>query len=167
MQSIRTQLSESIGIEDDIIKRKSLLFAPLLALAAAQAFATGDLSRDNPEEVVIEMGSNANGMYFKPKHLEFETGKAYKIVLKNVDVVKHELETHEFVQRLFSRKVEINNPDGTLLAEIKGSVSEIEVGPKSEVEWYVVPVQTGKDIVMDCALPGHKEAGMTGTITIN
>ena len=149
------------------MNRKSLLIVPFLALVAAQTFATGDLSRDNPEEVVIEMGSNADGMYFKPKHLEFETGKAYKIVLRNVDVVKHELETHEFVQRIFSRIVEIINPDGTLLAEIKGSVSEIEVGPKSEVEWYVVPVQTGENLIMDCALPGHKEAGMTGTITIN
>jgi uncharacterized cupredoxin-like copper-binding protein len=45
-------------------------------------------------------------------------------------------------------------------------VREIEVGPKGEVEWYVVPVQTGKDLSMICALPGHKEAGMVGTITV-
>ncbi|MFT5172770.1 MAG: putative cupredoxin-like copper-binding protein, partial [Gammaproteobacteria bacterium] len=56
---------------------------------------------------------------------------------------------------------------GKLIAEIKGSVREIEVGPNSEVEWFIVPIQTGKNISMDCALPGHKEAGMFGTITIN
>ena len=54
-----------------------------------------------------------------------------------------------------------------MLAEIKGAVREIEVGPGGEVEWYVVPVQTGKNLAMECALPGHKEAGMIGTITIN
>jgi uncharacterized cupredoxin-like copper-binding protein len=35
------------------------------------------------------------------------------------------------------------------------------------VEWFIVPVQTGKDIPVECAIEGHKEAGMVGTFTIN
>ncbi|MDH3468645.1 MAG: biphenyl 2,3-dioxygenase, partial [Gammaproteobacteria bacterium] len=99
-------------------------------------------------------------MYFRPNHLDLETGKAYVLVLKNVDKIKHELEANEFVEKIFTRKVEVIGHDGQMLAEIKGSVSEVEVGPGGEVEWFVVPVQTGKNIEMNCALPGHKEAGM-------
>lgn len=149
------------------MKRTAFIILPLLALAVTQTFAAGDLSRNSPEKVVIEMGSNAGRMYFKPNHLELETGKAYKLVLKNTDSVKHELESAEFVEKIFTRKVEVKDENGDMLAEIKGSVREIEVGPKKEVEWYIVPVQTGKNLAMDCALPGHKEAGMVGTITIN
>jgi len=149
------------------MKRTALVLVPLLALAGAQTFATGDLSRNNPEKVVIEMGTNAGRMYFKPNHLEFETGKAYKLVLRNTDTVKHEVEAGEFAEKIFTRKVEIKDENGNMLAELKGSVREVEVGPNSEVEWFIVPVQTGKNLEFECGLPGHKEAGMVGTIAIN
>lgn len=142
-------------------------FASILAITlASSAMAEGDLSRNNPIEVVFEMGSNDDGMYFKPSHLEFETGKAYKLVLRNSDEIKHEIESHGFVERIFTRKVEIETPSGDLIAEIKGSFREIEVGPGQEVQWFFVPIQPGEDIEMTCALEGHAEAGMVGTITI-
>ena len=149
------------------MKHKIAILASLLAIPVSVAFSAGDLSRNDPQEIVVEMGTTAQGMYFKPNHLQLETGKAYKLVLKNVDIVKHELEATEFAEKVFTRKVEVKDSDGNMLAEIKGSVREIEVGPGGEVEWFVVPVQTGKNLAMECALPGHKEAGMIGTITIN
>ena len=142
------------------------------AMAFALAFpalAAGDLSRADPIEIVIEMGSTDSGdktMYFKPDHLDLETGKAYKLVLKNTDTTKHEFESSGLMERTFTRKVEITDEAGGLVAEIKGSISEIEVGPGKEVEWFIVPVQTGEDLAMECLIPGHLEAGMAGTITI-
>jgi uncharacterized cupredoxin-like copper-binding protein len=136
-----------------------------LAFATA-AFAAGDLSRADPQEIVLEMGTSGGGkMFFKPNHLELETGKAYKLVLRNPDKVKHELEGNEFIDRIFTRKVEVAK-DGHMIAEIKGAIREVEVGPGSDVEWFIVPVQTGKELELECALPGHKEAGMHGTVTI-
>lgn len=149
------------------MKHTALVVIPLLALAATQGYAAGDLSRDNPQEIVLEMGSNSGGMYFKPSHLDFATGKAYKLVLKNVDPIKHELDAGKFVNKIFTRKVEVKDADGKLVVEVKGNVREIEVGPNGTVSWFFVPVQDGADLVMDCALEGHKEAGMTGTITVN
>ena len=148
---------------------KSAIFAVSLALTVpgSLAFATGDLSRNNLNTIVVEMGSVGESMYFKPNHLELETGKAYKLVLKNVDEVEHEFEAPEFVEKVFTRKVEVKGPNGKMLAEIKGSIREVEVGPGGEVEWFIVPVQTGKNLELVCAIPGHKEAGMHGTITIN
>ena len=148
------------------MKALPILFATTALLFASGAQAAGDLSRADPQEIVIEMGTSGDKMYFKPNHLELETGKAYKIVLKNVDATKHEFAGHEFIEKLFTRKIEIADPSGGLVAEIKGNIREIEVGPKREVEWFIVPIQTGENIEMACELPGHKEAGMVGTVTI-
>ena len=148
------------------MKLKALALAIVPVLVASGVYAAGDLSRANPETIVIEMGSKGQQMYFKPNHLELQTGQAYKLVLKNVDKVKHELDPAGFGAKVFTRKIEVAH-DGMMLAEIKGSVREIEVGPGGEVEWFIVPVQTGKNLAMECALKGHKEAGMHGTVTIN
>jgi len=133
------------------------------------AFAEGDLSRANPSEIVIEMGTTEDGdaMYFKPNHLDLETGKAYVLVLKNVDDQKHEVAADEFVEKIFTRKLEISTESGDLVAEIKGNIREVEIGPHQEVEWFIVPVQTGENLEMVCEIEGHKEAGMVGTITIH
>jgi len=130
------------------------------------AHAAGDISRAEPIEIVMEMGSTPDGkMYFKPDHLDLETGKAYKLVLRNVDEVKHELESHALVEKIFTRKIEVVQ-DGEMLAEIKGGISEVEVGPGATVEWYFVPIQTGTDMAMECAIEGHRQAGMHGTVTV-
>lgn len=149
------------------MKPRILTAALASLLATGVAYAAGDLTRANPQEVVLEMGASGSSMYFKPNHLEFETGKAYKLVLKNTDKIKHEIESHEMVEKIFTRKVEVVDPDGKMLAEIKGSVREVEVAPGGTVEWYFVALQPGENMPMECAIKGHTEAGMVGTITIN
>jgi len=144
----------------------AFLLSTITLLFAFSALAAGDLSRANPKEIVIDMGTSGDKMYFKPDHLDLETGKAYKIVLNNVDEAKHEFAGHELIEKLFTRKVEIADASGNFIAEIKGNVREIEVGPMQKVEWFIVPVQTGENIPMECEIEGHKEAGMFGTVTI-
>jgi uncharacterized cupredoxin-like copper-binding protein len=148
------------------MKILSILIPAVALLFATGAYAAGDLSRADPKELVIEMGSADGKMFFKPNHLDLETGKAYKIVLRNLDDIKHEFAGHELIEKLFTRKVEIADAKGNLVAEIKGNVREIEVGPNREVEWFIVPIQTGENIPMECEIPGHVEAGMFGTVTI-
>ena len=144
-----------------------LLTTSVALMLAPSAYADGDLSRADIKTVVLEMGTNDDGgMYFKPNHLKFKTGQAYKLVLKNVDKVKHEVEANEFSDKIFTRKVEIKDNNDGLVAEIKGNIREVEIGPGKQVEWFVVPIQTGTEMEMVCALPGHKEAGMYGLITI-
>lgn len=143
-----------------------LLALPMFALVTP-AYADGDLSRADATEIVIEMGQqDAKHMFFKPNHIELVTGKAYKIVLKNIDKVKHEFAAPEFVNKVFTRKVEVLGADGKMVAEVKGAITEVEVAGGGTAEWFIVPIQTGKDIPMECAIEGHKEAGMVGTVTI-
>jgi uncharacterized cupredoxin-like copper-binding protein len=147
------------------------MFATLgiAALAVAgPAVAEGDLSRANVIDVVIEMGSNDDGMYFSPDHYEFVTGQAYKLVLTNVDEIKHEIALNEMGERVFTRKVQASDPDGNLITEVKGAINEVEVGPGMTVEWFIVPVQTTGDAAeITCEIPGHLEAGMRASVIIN
>ncbi len=148
---------------------KTLIAATaVLALAhAVPALAEGDLSRANVIDVTIEMGSNDSGMYLKPDHYEFVTGQAYKLVLVNVDEIKHEISLNEMVERVFTRKIEIEDDKGDLVAEIKGSVREVEVGAGKTVEWFIVPVQTTDEPVeITCELPGHYDSGMHASAVI-
>jgi uncharacterized cupredoxin-like copper-binding protein len=149
------------------MKKIPLVLAMSAFVFASTAYADGDLSRADATEIAIEMGQkDAKHMFFKPEHIDLQTGKAYKISFKNTDKVKHEFSAPEFVAKVFTRKVEVLGADGKVIAEVKGAVSEIEVVGGGVADWYIVPVQTGKDIPIECAIEGHKEAGMVGTITI-
>jgi len=142
--------------------------AVLVVSLAGSAFAEGDLSRANVMDVVIEMGSNDDGMYLKPDNYEFVTGQAYKLILTNVDEIKHELSLNEMGERIFTRKVEIADENGDLFAEIKGNIREVEVGAGKTVEWFIVPIQTTDEPVeITCEIPGHLEAGMRASAMIN
>ena len=60
----------------------------------------------------------------------------------------------------------------TKIAEIKGNINEVEIFPKNELEWWFVPIKTGKFNDLFCYLKdkksgkSHAEMGMTGTIII-
>ena len=145
-----------------------LTAAAVMALATAgTAFAEGDLSRANVIDVTIEMGTDGDAMYFKPNHFDFVTGQAYKLIMVNVDEVKHELALNEMGEKIFTRKIEASDADGNLITEVKGAIREVEVGPGKTVEWFFVPVQTTEDALITCEIEGHLEAGMKGTVTIN
>jgi len=149
------------------MKKVPLVLAMSAFVFASTAYADGDLSRADATVIAIEMGQkDAKHMFFKPDHIDLQTGKAYKISFKNTDKVKHEFSAPEFVTKVFTRKVEVLGADGKVIAEVKGAISEIEVVGGGVADWYIVPVQTGKDIPIECAIEGHKEAGMVGTITI-
>ena len=133
---------------------------------AAPVFAAGDLSRADVQEVIIKMATNDDGsMYFEPSDFVFETGQAYKLRMVNLDPVKHEVTFGEAGEKMFTRKIEIEDTDGELIAEIKGAVHEVEIGPERTVDWYFVPVQTIEATELYCELEGHREAGMVGTVT--
>jgi uncharacterized cupredoxin-like copper-binding protein len=149
------------------MKTMTTPLAMLIFSLAGPALAEGDLSRANVIDVVIEMGSNGDGMYLKPDNYEFVTGQAYKLILTNVDEIKHELALNEMGERIFTRKIEIADENGDLISEIKGSIREVEVGAGKTVEWYIVPVQTTEEPVeITCEIPGHLEAGMRASVVI-
>ena len=149
------------------------LSALIGAFALAAAHAAGDLSRQTPIEVVVELGQPSPHA-FSPSKLRFETGKLYKLVLRNESNDPHYFTSHGFSQMIFTRKVQVTQSrDGkpVTLAEFKGAIREIEVYPGHAAEWWFVPVAAGRVADLQCGIVGtdgksHAEHGMTGEIVI-
>jgi uncharacterized cupredoxin-like copper-binding protein len=153
-------------------------FAPtalacLLIAAPAPAGAAGDLSRQQPIEIAIELGKPGEHL-FSPNQLRFETGKLYKLVLRNPSSNPHYFTSHAFTQLIYTRKVQVvQSRDGktTTLAEFKGAIREIEVYPGQTAEWWFVPIATGRVTDLRCGIVApdgktHADHGMIGEIVI-
>ena len=151
---------------------RQLIYALLALVSAGSAQAAGDLSRQEPIEVVVELGL-PGAHAFLPNQIELETGKLYKLVLTNKSEAPHYFTSHEFSQRIFTRKVQVVSAgaDRAVLAEFKGAIREIEVYPGQTAEWWLVPVATGRMTDLHCGVKDkdgrtHAEHGMVGEIVI-
>jgi uncharacterized cupredoxin-like copper-binding protein len=145
----------------------------VLLAAACVAAAQADLSRQEPIEVTVELGK-AGHHAFVPNRLRFETGKLYKLVLRNPSDDPHYFTSHAFTQLIYTRKVQVTQQregKNTTLAEFKGAIREIEVYPGQTAEWWFVPVAAGRVTDLRCGIAGkdgksHAEHGMVGEIVI-
>ena len=153
--------------------RFALGAAIALGIASGAALAAGDLSRQTPIEVTVDLG--AQGKHeFAPKQLKFETGKLYKLTLRNASNDPHYFTSHAFSQMVFTRKAQVvqqRDGKGVTLAEFKGAIREIEVYPGHSAEWWFVPIAAGRVSDLRCDIKGsdgktHAELGMTGEIVI-
>ena len=153
--------------------RAALGAAVLLGLASGAAIAAGDLSRQSPIEVTVNLGAPGKHA-FVPNQLRLETGKLYKLVLRNDSNEPHYFTSHAFSQMVWTRKAQVTQQrDGktVTLAEFKGAIREIEVYPGQAAEWWLVPVAAGRTNDLRCDIKGadgktHAELGMTGEIVI-
>jgi uncharacterized cupredoxin-like copper-binding protein len=129
-------------------------------LSAGLVWADGDLSRQPAAELKVTVGAADGGEFaFTPKIWNLQTGKLYKVTLANQGKIKHEWVAPEFTQTIWTRKVEVGG------VELKGVISEIELGPGTQAEWYFVPIRTG-EFEMGCEIQGHREAGMVGKVVV-
>lgn len=143
-------------------------------LLGSPAFAGGDLSKQDPIEVVVYLGKDGLDQHkFYPDKLTFETGKLYKLVLHNPSDSKHYFTSLGMAAKVWTRKVQVMDDFGKgakQIGEIKGAIREIEVYPGGTTEWFFVPVATGT-VGLACGIKDkdgktHGENGMKGTITI-
>ena len=156
------------------------LFVQAIAAAAAGAFigsaagyAAGNLAGQQPIEVTVDLGKPGQHV-FVPSQIKFETGKLYKLVLRNPSNDPHYFTSHGFSQMIYTRKVQVvQTRDGNpaTLAEFKGAIREIEVYPGHAAEWWFVPVATGRVTDLQCGIKdkdgkSHAEHGMVGEIVI-
>ena len=155
-----TKLAKKIAL------MSSVFTVALTALFPFSATAKGDLTKQAPIEVKVVLGDKNNAMMFSPSTIEFETGKLYKLVLENQGPVKHYFSSDGLSQSVLTRKVQVNDASDTPIAEIKGTIREIEVYPGFQAQWWFVPVKAGTFHDLRCSIKGHTEMGMKGTIII-
>jgi uncharacterized cupredoxin-like copper-binding protein len=139
------------------MKKLTVVMVGAALLSAGVVWAGGDLSRQPAVSLKVLAGAADNEFTFAPKIWNLETGKLYKVTLVNQGKVKHEWVAPEFTQTVWTRKVQVGG------VELKGVITEIELEPGTQAEWYFVPIRTG-EFEMGCEIQGHREAGMTGKI---
>jgi uncharacterized cupredoxin-like copper-binding protein len=143
------------------------------ALGSAAGYAAGNLAGQQPIEVTVDLGKPGQHI-FVPNQLKFETGKLYKLILRNPSTDPHYFTSHNFSQMVWTRKVQVvQTRDGkpTTLAEFKGAIREVEVYPGHAAEWWFVPVQAGRTTDLRCGITDkggktHADLGMVGEIVI-
>ena len=131
------------------------LILSLSVLCAPTALAAASVT-----EVKVSLGNTANELKFFPNNLQFVAGQRYKLVLDNPSPQKHYFTAKDFADASWTQKIEAGK------VEIKGAIHEVELKPGGEAEWVFVPMKPGK-YSLRCPIPGHTEAGMTGTITVS
>ena len=135
----------------------------------AAGYAAGNLAGQQPIEVTVDLGKPGQHS-FVPNSIKFETGKLYKLILRNPSEDPHYFTPDAFTQMIFTRKVQVTQQrDGksVTLAEFKGAIREIEVYPGHAAEWWFVPVAAGRARDLRCGIVGkdhksHAENGMVG-----
>jgi uncharacterized cupredoxin-like copper-binding protein len=144
------------------------LLAPTLFLAVAPppVQAEGDLTKQDPILMPVQLGDEHDALRFVPDVLTFETGKLYKLEIHNASQQKHYFSSDRFSGAVFTRKVQVNGQDGKAIAEVKGNVREIEIYPGQKAEWWFVPVKAGTFDDLRCTIPGHADSGMVGRIVV-
>jgi uncharacterized cupredoxin-like copper-binding protein len=120
--------------------RRALLVAGIAGglVGAGAAWSAGDLSRQTPIEVTVDLGKPGQHA-FVPSQLKFETGKLYKLILRNPSEEAHYFTSDAFTPLIYTRKVQVTQQrDGktVTLAEFKGAIREIEVYPGHAAEWW-------------------------------
>ena len=131
-----------------------------------------DLTRQKEiEKIVLLKGEQGKIHFYEPNELVFNTGKLYKLIIKNESDSKHYFTSTLFAKSIFTRKVQVSL-NNKKVAEIKGIINNVEVWPNHQLEWWFVPIKTGvfKDLycnVKDTKTNlSHANMGMTGTIII-
>jgi uncharacterized cupredoxin-like copper-binding protein len=114
---------------------------------------------NTPIEIKVSLGNTANELKFFPDRLQLVAGTKYKLQLANSSPQKHYFTGREFASASWTQKVDAGN------VEIKGAIQELELRPNTTAAWVLVPIKPG-NYSFRCTIPGHTEAGMTGTITV-
>ena len=144
----------------------------IINLSFANLSKSQDLTRQDPiEKIVYFKGVSGENHYYEPNELVFETGKLYKLKLINNSDSKHYFTSTSFSKSIFTRKIQVNFK-GKKLAEVKGIINEVEVWPNHEIEWWFVPIKTGRFEDLYCRVEDiknglkHSDMGMQGVIII-
>jgi len=93
--------------------------------------------------------------------LTFESGKTYKLELKNVGEKKHYFTAPEFFKQVATRKAQVNDQ-----AEIKADhFNAFEILPGGQLDFYFV-ADTKGEFPVYCTIDDHRDEGMDEVIVV-
>jgi uncharacterized cupredoxin-like copper-binding protein len=150
-----------------------ILPATALVVALALAWApAGHSTREQQHEIdlahviEVQLGSKSNQMVFFPGRITLNKGERYLLVLTNPSPVTHEFASETFHNHIETERLKVLDRKGELAAYVVGSIVEVELLPGYTIEWEFVTKSAAPKVDLFCDIPGHKDAGMIGEITI-
>lgn len=130
--------------------RAGMMAGPGMAVPAVQAPALAQAQAQAPAaaSAPVEVKVVATDLKFTPPTLQAKVGQPVKIVLENKGMIEHDIAFPT---------IKADKDAATLKAVAKaGQTATLEFTPTAKGTYEYI-----------CTIPGHKEAGMKGTITVS
>ena len=116
---------------------------------------------DKPFRVVEIMMHEGNGtMSYQPNAVEVKRGEQIKFVITNAGVLPHEFILANTADNLKHAALMKKFPD---MEHDDPNGKTLQPGAKAELLWRFSKTGTFE---FSCLIPGHREAGMVGTVTV-
>jgi uncharacterized cupredoxin-like copper-binding protein len=140
------------------------LFFGTAALAAAhegEHFSAGVPGNPKkPARIVTVVMSDDNGMKFTPDHLDVKKGEQVHFIIQNKGALKHEFMLASVADNDKHAKLMMKYPD---MEHDDPNAKSVDPGKTAEILWRF---SKGGTFEFACLIPGHREAGMRGTVTV-
>ncbi len=114
-----------------------------------------------PAKIIqVTMGESEGKMLFVPVRLEIKKGDQIKFVLRNNGELEHEFVLASTADNLKHAEEMKKHPD---MAHEEPNGRQLAPKRTSEIVWKFTKAG---EFEYACLIPGHREAGMTGTIVV-
>ncbi len=140
---------------------------PALAGAGAPGHSHGQFSAGQPgnpkkpaRTVVITMREGDGKMIFNHNHVEVRRGEQIRFVLENKGELDHEFILATAEENLKHAEAMKKNPD---MEHDDPNGKRVSPKKSSEILWTFTKAGTFE---FSCLIPGHREAGMIGTVIV-
>lgn len=149
-----------------LLSTTSLLAIPLSSLGRAhgghESYSAGEpgAPKKPARSVTIFMKDAGGKMVFVPDHLDVRKGEQIKFILRNEGDSDHEFVLATTAENLKHAEIMKKNPDME-----HDDPNMIRLAPKTRTELLWKFTKPGK-FEFSCLIPGHREAGMLGTILV-
>jgi len=110
--------------------------------------------------VQVTMGESDGKMLFMPARIEVKKGEQIKFVLRNNGKLEHEFVLATAADNLKHAEAMKNNPN---MEHEEPNGREVEPKKTGEIVWKFTKAG---EFEYACLIPGHREAGMIGTIVV-
>jgi uncharacterized cupredoxin-like copper-binding protein len=110
--------------------------------------------------VKITMNESGGAMSYEPNTLEVRRGEQIKFVITNTGLLVHEFILASTAENLKHAALMKKYPD---MEHDDPNGKTVQPGGKAEVLWRFTKSGTFE---FSCLIPGHREAGMVGTVTV-
>jgi uncharacterized cupredoxin-like copper-binding protein len=110
--------------------------------------------------VEITMQENYSSMSYHPNALEVKRGEQIKFVITNAGLLAHEFVLANTADNLKHAALMKRYPD---MEHDVPNGKTVQPDAKAEILWHFTKTGTFE---FSCLIPGHREAGMVGTVTV-